>query len=385
MIRIKVCVQLFWFFLILQSTKSNEEDYEVELVQVVFRHGDRTPTKSELYKNLAYNPIYDSLGYGQLTDAGKIREFRLGAILRKRYRAFLGDHHKYGSVYAYSSDIDRTKMSLQLVLGGLYPPILNEMGHLELSPIATHYVPLILDNLMFPMLCPAYLKEYIQTKVSSSVRAIVSKNKELFQYLANYTGSDMILDPIFSTYKLHHFLTTQESMNITLPEWATKDVERKMNSLVKLEYDLQSHNTAMKRLNGGFLVKEFIKNMDAKKTRNSPKIYVYSGHEVNVAAFARAHDLTQPEMPFFGSTIIVEKLRNCAGKQFVRMLHWSGTEDKLFTYTIPNCGEICPYEKYVRHMKRVIPSDEESDCLWNNVSLRKLRRYYTGLLDLITK
>lgn len=34
----------------------------------VFRHGDRTPTKSELYKNLAYNPIYDSLGYGQLTD-----------------------------------------------------------------------------------------------------------------------------------------------------------------------------------------------------------------------------------------------------------------------------------------------------------------------------
>ena len=108
-------------------------------------------------------------------------------------------------------------------------------------------------------------------------------------------------------------------MNITLPEWATKDVERKMNSLVKLEYDLQSHNTAMKRLNGGFLVKEFIKNMDAKKTRNSPKIYVYSGHEVNVAAFARAHDLTQPEMPFFGSTIIVEKLRNCAGKQFVRV------------------------------------------------------------------
>ncbi|XP_024225193.1 uncharacterized protein LOC112213283 [Bombus impatiens] len=68
MIRIKVCVQLFWFFLILQTTKSKKEDYEVELVQVVFRHGDRTPTKSELYKKLAYNPIYDSLGYGQLTE-----------------------------------------------------------------------------------------------------------------------------------------------------------------------------------------------------------------------------------------------------------------------------------------------------------------------------
>lgn len=114
-------------------------------------------------------------------------------------------------------------------------------------------------------------------------------------------------------------LILQKSMNITLPEWATKDVQRKMDSLVKLEYDIQSHNTIMKRLNGGFLVKEFIKNMDAKKTRSSPKIYVYSGHEVNVAAFAKAHDLTKPEMPFFGSAIIVEKLRNCAGKQFVRV------------------------------------------------------------------
>lgn len=114
-------------------------------------------------------------------------------------------------------------------------------------------------------------------------------------------------------------LILQESMNITLPEWATKDVQRKMDSLVKLEYDIQSHNTVMKRLNGGFLVKEFIKNMDAKKTRSSPKLYVYSGHEVNVAAFAKAHDLTKPEMPFFGSAIIVEKLRNCAGKQFVRV------------------------------------------------------------------
>lgn len=384
MIRIKVCVQLFWFFLILQSTSSKKEDYELELVQLVFRHGDRTPTKSELYKKVAYNPIYNKLGYGQLTEAGKIREFRLGEILKKRYGAFLGDHHEYGNVYAYSSDIDRTKMSLQLVLGGLYPPRLTEDGRLHLYPIPTHYVPLILDNLLFPMLCPAYMKEYIKTKASSSsVRATISENKKFFQYLANYTGSDMVLDPLLSTYKLHHFLKTQESMNITLPEWATKDVKRKLNSLVKLEYDIQSHNTLMKRLNGGFLVKEFIKNMDAKKTENSPKLCVYSGHELNVAAFAKAHDLAKPETPLYGSAIIVEKLRNCIGKQFVRMLHWSGVDEKLATYTIPKCGEICPYEKYVKLMKRVIPSDEESDCLWNNVSLEKLRRYYSGLLNLI--
>lgn len=34
----------------------------------VFRHGDRTPSEEELYPTLAYNPIYESLGYGQLTE-----------------------------------------------------------------------------------------------------------------------------------------------------------------------------------------------------------------------------------------------------------------------------------------------------------------------------
>lgn len=34
----------------------------------IFRHGDRTPSKLEIYPKAPYNPIYESLGYGQLTD-----------------------------------------------------------------------------------------------------------------------------------------------------------------------------------------------------------------------------------------------------------------------------------------------------------------------------
>ena len=75
-------------------------------------------------------------------------------MLRQRYSTFLGGSYKYGSVYAYSSDIDRTKMSLQLVLAGIYPPTLNDGGYIQLFPIPTHNVPILVDNLLFPTHCP---------------------------------------------------------------------------------------------------------------------------------------------------------------------------------------------------------------------------------------
>ena len=53
---------------------------------------------------------------------GRMREYRLGEMLRRKYDDFLGPEYKASEVYAYSSDIDRTKESLQLVLASLFKP-----------------------------------------------------------------------------------------------------------------------------------------------------------------------------------------------------------------------------------------------------------------------
>lgn len=39
----------------------------------IFRHGDRTPSKAEIYPKLPHNPIYDTLGYGQLTQVSTMK------------------------------------------------------------------------------------------------------------------------------------------------------------------------------------------------------------------------------------------------------------------------------------------------------------------------
>lgn len=107
-------------------------------------------------------------------------------------------------------------------------------------------------------------------------------------------------------------------MNIALPEWATENVRNRIEKLVALEYNILSYNTLMKRLNGGFIIKEFLKNLN-KQNKNAPKIYVYSGHELNIAAFAKAHNLIEPKLPAFGSAIIVEKLRNQCGVAYIQV------------------------------------------------------------------
>ncbi|KAK9302832.1 hypothetical protein QLX08_005321 [Tetragonisca angustula] len=378
MIRVQVYINVFLFLnLFLHSTKADE----LELVQIIFRHGDRTPSKEEIYPKLSYNPIYDTLGYGQLTERGKIREFCLGTMLRKRYSTFLGRSHTYGSVYAYSTDIDRTKMSLQLVLAGIYPPTLTDSGYLELSPIPAYYEPLIVDNILCAENCPRYKQEYKKIKATPTIVSTVLENKKLFEYIGENTGIDMTVDPILSTYGLYIFLTTQESLNITLPEWATEEVQTKMKPIVELEYQIRSYNTLMKRLNGGHLVQEFIKNMNAKRNQTSPKVYVYSGHEINVAAFAKAHNFVEPEIPSFGSAIIVEKLRDSKGKHFVQLYLWTGVTQELKPYKLSKCDKKCPYEKYITIMEHVIPLEEDLNCSWNNVSLDQLHQYYSTTVD----
>ena len=48
------------------------------------------------------------------------RAYALGKLLRSRYDTFLGET-KFDDFYARSTNTDRTKMSLQLVLAGVHP------------------------------------------------------------------------------------------------------------------------------------------------------------------------------------------------------------------------------------------------------------------------
>lgn len=86
-----------------------------------------------------------------------MREYELGQALRKKYKNFLGDLYLPKLVMGHSSDYDRTKMSLQLVLASLFPPINVQQRWnpaLNWQPIPTTYVPRVDDNFFLADECP---------------------------------------------------------------------------------------------------------------------------------------------------------------------------------------------------------------------------------------
>lgn len=75
----------------------------------------------------------------------KLYEF--GKYLRARYDHFLGKFYTSDKYYTQSTDVDRTKASVQLINAGLWiPEIEQKWGPLDWQPIPVHSEPLDRDS-----------------------------------------------------------------------------------------------------------------------------------------------------------------------------------------------------------------------------------------------
>lgn len=73
---------------------------------------------------------------------GKIKSYDLGVTLRNRYKNFLPSDYNIKIIEPRSSDFNRTKDSLQVVLTGLFPPSAEQAWSSDIhwQPIAYNYV-----------------------------------------------------------------------------------------------------------------------------------------------------------------------------------------------------------------------------------------------------
>ncbi|XP_067209828.1 venom acid phosphatase Acph-1 isoform X4 [Linepithema humile] len=353
-------------------------EFHLELIQVVMRHGERVPMLKEMYPNDPYNvSVYEPWGLGQLTNKGKLTEYRIGIMLRERYNDFLGSIYHPRDIYAVSTDIDRTKMSLQLMLAGLYPPHPTQLWNPDLPWLAipTHYTPKEVDIVLQPHNCPVYIAALEEVKKSKEVRDKIAFYKDFLTFLSEKTG--LIITESLRAAQLSHLLTQQKNLDLTLPEWCTDEVYKKLQETMAFELELCSYTTQLKRLNGGMLIKKFIENLNITgKSRIPRKMYVYSAHELNIAAFAKAHNISEPRLPDYGSAFIFEKLRDDAGELYVRIILWTGKTEKLITVKLADCNELCPLKTYLELVRDVTPSDEETTCLWDNMTREELLKLF---------
>ncbi|ERL91221.1 venom acid phosphatase Acph-1 [Dendroctonus ponderosae] len=341
----------------------SSDDDTLLLVHTLFRHGNRTPN-SKVYSS---NPISNSSfywphGYGQLTEEGKRTEYRIGTTLRERYQNFLGNAYNIDFIDSRTTNVNRTKMSLQLVLAGLWPPTGQQvfLPWLNWQPIPYNY--LTNDKeLSGTSVCSNYDTLVDEVENSDEIQELLSVYDEIFEYISNQTGEDFSTpDDMFSLY---FESVAQVEYGYPVEEWLEEVFPDDLEKITKDVYYIGTNTTALKRIAGGFLLRKIINDSKAKidglLTPENRKMFLYSAHERNVANLLITLGVYGDEIPTYGSHVIVE-LHNITNVYGFKVLYQDWTTSQPQLLTIPGCAAFCPYDEFVELLAEVIA--DEDDC-----------------------
>uniref|UniRef100_A0A8C6XJT9 Uncharacterized protein n=1 Tax=Naja naja TaxID=35670 RepID=A0A8C6XJT9_NAJNA len=102
-------------------------------------------------------------GFQQLSEVGILQQKALGKFLRERYAGFLSPSYKPQEIYVRSTDYDRTIMSAQANLMGLYP---NSHPEIPWKPVPIHTVPAKYDKKTHNMTLPSWATAQVLATLS---------------------------------------------------------------------------------------------------------------------------------------------------------------------------------------------------------------------------
>ncbi|XP_020298442.1 prostatic acid phosphatase-like isoform X2 [Pseudomyrmex gracilis] len=341
---------------------------------LLFRHGDRTPVHN--YPNDPYNETCWPVPFGQLTNLGKHQHLLLGRWLRKRYSHLLSDIYTPYDIFVQSTDVDRTLMSAEANLAGLYPPVKNQVWDtIKWMPIPVHTVPIELDYILrASKRCPRYDYELEKVLTSPEMKRINKKNAKLYAYLTEHSGEE--ISSLQKVEYLYNILYIENLYNKTLPEWTKSVFPEKMKPLAALSFTTEAYNKVLQRFKSGPLLGQMIDHM-VKKLQNTlksnRKIWMYSAHDETVANMLMTLNLFEPHCPPYAAIILIELRTNSNNQYFVTISYKNSTEEPILM-TLPGCTALCPLNKFINLTKDVIPEDWNRECLvsWNDISSRDI-------------
>ncbi|KAM3928064.1 prostatic acid phosphatase [Leptodactylus fuscus] len=366
------CFLLHYFFLTICFLVFGQTNAEKELkfAVVIFRHGDRSPIMT--YPKDKYQEDSWPDGFEQLTEIGMEQQYELGKYLRTRYSGFLNDTYSRNEVYVRSTDMDRTLMSAQANLAGLYPPVGRQIWNKNIAwkPIPVHTVPLNEDKLLsFPLKnCPQYNKLRKDTYLSKEFYNLIKPYKEFINSLQNDTGySVKDLNEGYKWWIVYDALLCEQIHNYTLPNWATKDVMEKLSQLSDMGFstlfDVYKHHEKS-RLQGGVLVGSILKSFTNATTNPASKLklIMYSGHDTTLAALHMALNVSNGKNAPYAACHIFELYKGDDGEYTIEMYYRNDSSVKPYLITLPGCSSSCPLTKFTELTSSIIAEDWEKEC-----------------------
>ncbi|XP_053570269.1 prostatic acid phosphatase isoform X2 [Bombina bombina] len=359
------CFLFTLVFLLLDRTAAEKK---LKLVILVYRHGDRSPTKTFPLDKHQKDSWPD--GFGQLTKIGMLQHYELGKYLKQRYAGFLNSSYSRHEVYVRSTDMDRTLMSAQANLAGLFPPSGDQIWNPNITwqPIPVHTVPRSLDKLLLMPFynCPRYEQLQKETFSSERYHRLVKPYKDFLQQISKYTGFSLkeLNQLVWTTYDA---LFCEKIHNLTQPEWATNETMNKLRYLSEMSLSLLYgvHKQDEKsRLQGGVVLNSILKNITDFITMPSShrKFIMYSAHDTTVAALQMALNVSNEKLPPYASCHFFELYQNDNSEYIIEMYYRNDSSVAPHKLTLPGCTFNCPLQKFVELTSPIITNDWEKEC-----------------------
>jgi len=332
------------------------DGFTLQSVQIVTRHGDRTPltiikdneenvwqckapteyvsineqdnsTTYLKFIDTAADPDYSNpyIGKtfwkgtcfpGQLTKKGSEQHVKLGEELRKIYVDKLGfiDDNSLSDLYIRSTNVLRTQLSVKSLLSGFMPN--------STEPIPIHTVPQEIET-YFPnhKSCPILNNLINKIKDEDGWKNFIEKNAELKKKLDGYIGYPLSEDD-FGFEKYVDVFLARACHNMILPCteencYYNNEILQQINNIADFEYGYifskGKHSKKYLKAGIGYMLREIINNMGStvgskhdRDLTNTPSFYVLSCHDNTVAPLLGALGVIPMEWPPYASNLIFE-------------------------------------------------------------------------------
>ncbi|XP_048006444.1 prostatic acid phosphatase-like isoform X2 [Leguminivora glycinivorella] len=347
-----------------------QEDLVVHYAAVIFRHGDRSPVDmypTDPYRNESLWPVK----FGQLTNTGKRQHYALGKWFRERYGKMVSPIFDPTEIRVRSTDVDRTLMSVEANLAGMYPPVGKSVWNDKLmwQPIPVHTVPEKRDEVLaMGRKCAAYDKALEEYQNSKEYKERLAKYQDLMDYMTAYTGKK--IKDYYDILSVFSNLNIEKFYNFTLPNWTHNVYPDEMREPACYSFRLPTMTPQLARLKVGPLIQEIVMNM-ANTSLTYPegysktvKLSLYSGHDITVANVLNALGMFDGNCPVYTSTILMELLySNNTNQHYIRISYRNFTDiQEPHVLKIPYCGEVCKFSRFVTLYEKLLNINWDFEC-----------------------
>ncbi|XP_014635434.1 PREDICTED: lysophosphatidic acid phosphatase type 6 isoform X2 [Ceratotherium simum simum] len=320
---------------------------ELKMVQVVFRHGARSPLKPLPQKEQG------GMFAGQLTNVGMWQMFALGERLRKKYVEdipFLSPTFNPQEVFVRSTNIYRNLESTRCLLAGLFQ-------RQKEGPIIIHT-----DEASSEVLYPNYqncqsLRERTSgRKQSASLQPGISEDLKKVKEGMGIASSDgvdfLILFDNMAAEQVHSLPSCP-----TLKRFARMIEQRAVDSAL---YVLQREDRESLQMAVGpflhVLENNLLKVVDpATPSDKTRKLYLYAAHDVTLMPLLMVLGIFDHKWPPFAVDLTIELYQHRESKEWFVQLYYHGKEQ------VPRgCPDrLCPLDKFLNTVSVYTLSPEE--------------------------